>query len=169
MAQIDLKDATIWIRDGSPTPNKIEVKIGEGDFTWEEKVTRQYIKNRGNLDIVRNGDEEQMTVSFSFVWEYIKGTVGSAGIPTVEDVLKRVNSASAWVSTDADACQPYAVDIIINYVPNCSTGDQEVIIFPDFRYETLSHDLKAGTVSCAGGSNAVVPVIYRDIQSTTLF
>ncbi len=168
MAQIDLKNATLWIHDGnSPVTNKIEIKIGEGDFSWEEKVTREYVKDRGNLDIVRNGDEEQMTISFSFVWEYIRGFSGS-GIPTIEDALKGINEASTWISSSSDACEPYSVDLVIHYIPNCSTGDQEQITFPDFRYESLSHSLRDGTISCSGASNATMPIVARANQSTTL-
>ena len=33
--------------------------------------------------------------------------------PTIEDVLKRTGPAAAWVSTDSDACRPFAVDVVI--------------------------------------------------------
>lgn len=169
MAQIDIKDATLWIEDGDSPVNRLEIKIGEGDFSWTETVTREYIKDRGTLDLVRDGDEEQMTVSFAFVWEYITCADASGSTPTIEDALKQKNCASTWVSTSADVCEPYAVDLIIHYIPNCTTGDQEVIRFPDFRYETLDASLRDGTISCAGACNATEPIVDRGTQASSLF
>lgn len=138
--------------------NWIEVKIGEGTLTYSEKRNMQYTLNRGVLDEVREGDEVPMDVKFDFVWDYIKGPA-VAGNPTVTDALNKINLASTWVSSDSDSCRPYAVDLVVLYVPAC-TGDQEEITLPDFRWEDLSHDLKAGTISCSGKCNVkkAVPV-----------
>lgn len=130
----------------------IDVKVGEGTLTFSEKRNMQYTLDRGKLDEVREGDEVPMDVKFDFVWEYIKGPA-IAGNPTVPDALKKIGLASTWISSDADSCKPYAVDLVVLYVPAC-TGDQEEITLPDFRYEDLSFDLKAGTVSCSGKCNA---------------
>jgi hypothetical protein len=48
-AQIDLKNVTIKIVDGATPANELEIKIGEGNLTYSEKVNRQYIKDRGPL------------------------------------------------------------------------------------------------------------------------
>ena len=139
--------------------NWIEVKIGEGTLTYSEKRNMQYTLNRGVLDEVREGDEVPMDVKFDFVWEYIKGPA-VAGAPTVGDALKKLGLASTWASSDSDSCRPYAVDLVVLYVPAC-TGDQEETTLPDFRYEDLSFDLKAGTVSCSGKCNSKQAVSVR--------
>lgn len=154
MAQIDLKNATITIRDGAtPTANELEINIGQGTLTFSEKRTMEYTLNRGALDEVREGDEQPMDVSFDIVWEYVKGTTGTSGVPSPIDALKHINAASTWTSSDSDACRPYAVDLEIAYVPSCSTGNNETIILPDFRYEDLAYDIKAGTIRCSGKCN----------------
>lgn len=165
-AQIDLKNATFKIKDGSSTPNEITVTIGEGNLTWSEKKNIQYTLDRGVLDEVKEGDQVPVDVSFSFTWEYIKGA-SSGATPTVEDALKNTGAAADWTSSDADACRPYAVDLEITYAPTpASCGDMETITLSDFRYESLDHDLRAGTVSCSGKCNITAPTVVREAQST---
>lgn len=170
--QIDLKDATLKLRDGTtPTPNEIEIKIGEGNLTYSENKTIEYTLDRGRLDEVREGDEVPMDVAFDLVWEFIVGNTDSAGVPpTVEDVLKNQNNAAGWISTDADVCRPFAVDVVIEHVPACGAGgvaEQEIITLPDFRYETLDHDLRAGTIAVSGRCNAKTATIVRSDQPST--
>lgn len=160
MAAIDLKNATIKIKDGTtPTPNELEITIGEGNLTYNEKINIIYTKNRGALDEVREGDEEPLEVNFDFVWEFLKANTGDD--PSVEDVLKKRGEASGWVSTDADACRPYAVDIEILYTPPCGGAYLEKIVFPDFRPEQLNHDLRNASVSVSGKCNVTEPTITR--------
>ncbi len=170
--QIDLKDATLKLRDGTtPTPNEIEIKIGEGNLTYSENRTIEYTLDRGLLDEVREGDQVPMDISFDLVWEFIKGDTSSGGAPpTVEDVLKNQGNAATWISTDADVCRPFAIDVVIEHVPSCGVGatvDQEIITLPDFRFETLDHDLRAGTISVTGRSNATAASIVRSAQPST--
>ena len=165
-AQISLKNATVKIKDGGA--QEITVTIGEGNLTYSENVEREYVLDRGNLDTVRDGDDQPVQLSFDFTWEYITSSVSTTGgdYPTVEDALKQAGDASDWVSSDTDACAPYAVDIEVTYAPTPSTcGDKEIITFADFRYETLDHDLRAGTVSCSGRANITKATVVRSVQS----
>lgn len=169
---IDLKDVTIKLIDGTtPTANELEIKIGEGNLTYSESRNIEYILDRGRLDEVREGDEIPMDITFEFVWEFIKGSSDSAGSPpTIEDVLKNIGNAATWISTDSDVCRPFAIDVVLEHVPNCGAGgnvDQEIITLPDFRYESLDHDLRAGQVSVTGRSNAVSASIVRSAQPST--
>ena len=159
-ALIDLKEVTFFLLDGTAvTPKELEIKIGEGDFTWSETSNYDYLKNRGLLDQVRAGDQVPMEINFTFQYEYIKGTTGTAGVPTVEDFLKQKNAAAAYVSTDSDTCAPYCVDIKLRNVPGC--GENEEVTFPDFRYEKLDHNVKSSSISCSGKCNAIEPNITR--------
>lgn len=165
MAQIDLKQATLTIRDGTtPTPNELEVRIGEGNLTYTEAKNMEYKLNRGKLDEVREGDEVPVAVSFDFVWDYIKGSSDSGAVATIEDALKKKNNASTWLSSDSDQCRPYAVDLVILYTPDCSTGDKEEIVLSDFRFESLAHDLGAGTIACSGNCNVTEAETTREAQ-----
>jgi len=162
--QIDLKDCVLYIKDGSDPQNSIEIKIGEGNLTYSEKVEREYTLNRGLLDEVRDGDEQPMDVSFDLTWEYVRGRNSTGATPTVEDALKNQGGAADWTSSDSDQCRPFAVDIVVVNTPDCSTGDVETITLPDFRYEDLSHDLRAGTISCSGRCNATTATATRAAQ-----
>ena len=162
-AQIDMKNATITIKDGGS--NEITLKIGEGNLTYTERKTIEYTLDRGVLDEVREGDEVPVEVRMDVVWEYLTGpsvssTVASGGLPTPEDVLKFRGGASAWASTDSDACRPKSVDIEIVYDPDC-VGDKETITLADFRYEQIDHDARAGTLSCTGRCNIKDATVVR--------
>lgn len=164
MAQFDLKRATVKIVDGDD--NELEVKIGEGTVTYDEKRTIEYQRDRGLLDTCREGDEEPMDVKMDFTWEYVKGNGSGSGSPSIEDALKKINGATAWVSSDTtDPCAPFAVSIVIEYTPLCSgsstAGQNETITLPHFRYESISHDAKAGTCSITGKCNATKATAVR--------
>lgn len=165
---IDLKDVTIKLVDGTtPTANFISIKIGEGNLTYSESRNVEYILDRGLLDEVRLGDQIPVDVTFDFVWEFLTGnTDTSTTLPTIEDALKRVGNASAWASTDSDPCRPFALDIVLEDVPSCTAfgQEQEFITLADFRYDTLDHDLRAGTVAVTGRCNVTEASIVRSAQ-----
>jgi hypothetical protein len=164
--QIDLKDSTFKIKDGtSPTPNEVSIKIGEGTLTFTERKNMDYTLDRGTLDEVREGDEVPMDVKFDFVWEYIKANTSSGGTPTIEDALKQIGNAATWVSSDADTCRPYAVDLeVLNEPTPAACGDKETITLPDFRYEQIDHDPRTGQISVTGKCNAKIATVVRATQ-----
>lgn len=152
MAMFDLKNATLLLRGGT-LGQFIAVLIGNGNITYDEKRPIEYIKDRGLLQTVRLGDEDPMDVKFEFEWIHITAVSGDM-VPTIEDALKQRGPASTWLSSDADACTPYAVDVVIKYLP-CVADTPETTILPDFRYEGLNHDAKTGMISCTGKCNAI--------------
>ncbi len=166
MAVIDLKKVTITLQDGtSPTPLSIEVKVGEGNMSYTEKRTMEYIKDRGLLDTVREGDEVPVEVKLDFQWEYITSDEG-AETPTVEEALKNTGAAEDWVSSAiADSCAPYALDLIFVYDPDCSgddvTDSKETITLKYYRWETLEHDMKSAQVSTSGNCNTTLAQVVR--------
>lgn len=170
---IDLKNVTIKLVDGAtPTPNELEIKIGEGNLTWDETRNVEYILDRGRLDEVRLGDEAPMDVSFDFIWEFLGGDLStSATLPTIEDVLKNRGNAAGWISSDADTCRPFAIDIVLENVPPCGSGgspaEQEIITLPDFRYAGLSHDLRGAAIACTGQCNSTEAISVRSFQPST--
>lgn len=138
-AQIDIKFATVMIAS-------VEVKIGEGNLTYSEKRTIEYTLDRGILDEVREGDEVPVDVSFDFTWTVMTG--GS-----IIDAIK--GTGTGYTSSDSDACRPYACDIEVTYTPQPSgCGSASSVTLPDFRWESLDYDLRAGQISCSGKCNA---------------
>lgn len=155
-AQIDLKQTRLKIRDGTtPLANSIDIKIGEGNFTFSELRNIEYTLDRGLLSEVREGDQVPMDVAFDFIWEYITGAAGSGEVPLIHDVLNFEGNASDWISTDSDPCNPPALDLLIYYEPSCTgiVGDKEIITIADFRWEELSFDLRNATVAVSGRAN----------------
>ena len=164
--KIDLKRCVLSILDGSTPAEEIDITVGEGNLTYVERKNMNYVLDRGVLDDVVEGDEVPIDVSFEFTWEYISGqTSGSGATPTIEDALKQLNLASTWVSTDADACRPYSVDLRVVHTPSpANCGDIETTTLSDFRHEELNHDLRAGTVSCTGKCNVTEATVARTAQ-----
>ncbi|KKM81510.1 hypothetical protein LCGC14_1329140 [marine sediment metagenome] len=142
------------------TGSLIAVRIGEGNMTYDETKNRDYILDRGIIDTVRPGDDVPMDVSFDFVWEYITAVTDSA-VPTIEDALKQRGEASAWVTTSSDECEEYCVDLEIHYDPQCGGTNSEKIVFPFFRYEKLTHNIKDSQISCTGKCNATEATATR--------
>ncbi len=143
--------------------NTIEVKIGEGTLTYTEKRNMEYRRDRGLLNTVREGDEEPVEVSLDFEWEFLRSSTGEA--VTIEEALKQTGAAADWVSSSADVCEPYAVDIVVTYIPPCDDADTEVIVLQDFRWETLDHNLKDGQISVKGNCNVKEAVVTREAQA----
>jgi hypothetical protein len=160
MAAIDLKKAVFTIKDGASS--EVTVKIGEGNLTFSEKRTMDYVLDRGVIDTVKEGDEVPVEVKFDFMWEYIAGTSSASGL------IDAIKGTSPLVSTDTDACRPFACDLELVYSPTPVTcGDKETITFPDFRWESLEYDLKAATISCSGKCNVTEITTVRETQTPT--
>jgi hypothetical protein len=143
-------------------PNTLEIKVGDGTLTYSETKNREYKLNRGKIDKVRDGDEGPVEVNTTFAWTYIKAYTTDT-IPSVEDVLKNRGPAASWVST-GQGCDPYSINLVIKNAPKACVGEthpNETILFPEFRYEKLDHDAKAGTVSMSGKCNATEPTVTR--------
>jgi hypothetical protein len=140
-------------------PQRIEVKIGEGNLTYTETRNMEYLLDRGDLDTVKEGDQVPMEVSLEFTYEHV--TTGTGEVISPVDAVKRKGSASEWVSTSPDLCEPFSVDIIIEHNTPCGTAQDEKTTFPDFRYETLNFDLSAATISVQGKCNATEPEVER--------
>lgn len=141
-------------------PHELEVNIGEGTLTYSEKRKIKYVLNRGRLDTVRQEDEEPVDVRIDFMWEFIRAVSGS-GTPTVEDALKNRGEAATWISSSADPCEPFALDIEVEYIPPCTGEYREIITLNDYRYESLDHDTKAGTLSTSGKCNITEATVVR--------
>jgi len=141
-------------------PNELLLVIGEGNLTWNEKQNMEYVRNYRKISFVRQGDEDPTDVSFDLIWEYLSSQ--SSNPPTPYEALKQLNNASSWVTSGSDACEPYSVDVEVEYIPPCSaTGATEYIKFKEFRQESIQGDVKQGTLSVSGKCKVTAPVLTR--------
>jgi hypothetical protein len=140
-------------------PQQLEIKIGDGNLTYTEANEYEYDLDRGVLDTVRAGDQVPLDLSLDFVYEYI--TTGTGETISPMDALKGIGGASGWVSSSADPCEPYAVDVEVVHTPLCTTQEIETTVFPDFRSESREPDLGEAAVSVSGRCNAVQPTVTR--------
>jgi len=157
-----LKDCELTIADNAAA-NSIVVKMGEGNLTWTENTEVEYLLDRGIIDTVRLGNQVPMDVSFEGRFTAITAYAGApADDPTLIEALTNSGAASAWVSTGG-ACEPYAVDLIIECDRTCTSGTDmdEIITFSDFRQESIGGDFQAGQISVSGKCNVQRPTSIR--------
>jgi len=142
---------------------RIEIKVGEGNLTWTETKEYEYLRERGDLDTVKEADEQPVEMSMEFVYEYIKTQSGQT--ITATDALKRQGEAAEWVSSSSDLCEPYCVDVLAKHCVPCGTDEDEDVLFTDFRYESLDFDVSAATIAVSGRCNVSEPTVTRSTDA----
>lgn len=157
-AVYDLKECTLYLRDGDSPPNELEFKFDEGNLTYSRKRNIEYRKDRGILDETREGDEEPLEVSLEGRFNCV---VSSSGDPlSVTEFLEMTGNGSSLVSTGGP-CQPSAIDLVLEVDHDCDGVDDEIVTFPEFRFEDIGGDFRAGTLSISGKCNVVRPTSVR--------
>lgn len=148
--------------DGDPItflPQRLEIKIGEGDLSWSETRELIYDRDRDRLDTVRLGQEQPVSVDLAFTFEYVTTQSGQAITPA--DAVKNVGGAVEWISSSSDACEPYAVDIYVVHDVPCGTDHDQDFLFPDFRWESLEYSMQDATIAVTGQCNATEVITTR--------
>lgn len=145
-------------------PQRLEIQVGEGEISWSETREFIYDRDRDVLDTVRQGQDQPMSVDIAFTFEYV--TASTDATPTPVDALKRQGEASEWVSSSSDLCEPYAVDVIILHCVPCGTDEDQEILLPDFRYETLDYSVNDAAISVSGQCNATDAVVTRSANDS---
>lgn len=140
-------------------PQRLTIKVGEGNLTYTESKEYEYLLDRGDLDTVREGDAQPLEVSLEFVYEFV--TTGTNEAVTPVDALKNINGANEWVSASSDLCEPYCVDVVVLHDPPCGTAQNETTTLPDFRYESLEFNMSDATIAVSGRCNVVGASIAR--------
>lgn len=126
----------------------LEAKVGDGNITYDTERQLEYERDRGQIDAVVEGDDVPVAVNLDLTYEWLTAATGVT-IPTPKDVLKKRGAAADWVTAGANPCEPYAINVEIDYKPPCNV-EHEITIFPEFRVETLSHDLQQSTIAARG-------------------
>lgn len=139
-------------------PQLLEIQIGDGDLSWTETREFNYDLDRGQLDTVRQGDDQPVEVELAFTFEYVTTESGKTVTPV--DALKRTGEASEWVSSSADACEPYAVDIYAVHCISCGSDQDQDFLMSDFRWESLDYSVADASISVSGRCN------ITDVTST---
>jgi len=132
-------------------PQRLTVKIGDGDLTWTEARDFIYDLDRDLLDTVRQGEEQPLEIDLNFVYDFVTTESGQTITPV--DALKRIGEATEWVSSSSDLCEPYAVDIFVVNCQPCGTDEDEELLFSDFRYESLEYSIRDATIGVSGRCN----------------
>lgn len=137
----------------------LNIKVGDGNVSWDETLNYEYEMDRGHIDAVVEGDDEPLSVTLDMVYEFVTAVTGS-GVPTPEDVLKRRGEAADWITTGADACEPFAVDLEIDHQPPCD-DEHEITTFPEFRWDNVAHDIGQASLNVRARCNVIEPTTIR--------
>ena len=132
-------------------PQRIAIKIGEGDLSWTEAREIIYDRDRSLLDTTRLGDEQPVEVDLAFIFDFVATESGQAITPI--DALKRIGEASEWVSSSSDLCEPYAIDIYVVHCVPCGSEQDQDFTFADFRYESLEYSIQDASIAVSGSCN----------------
>jgi hypothetical protein len=147
-------DVITWL------PQRIFARIDDGaDFSYTESYDPQIDTERGFLSNAREGTEQPMTVSTAFVWDWFRASTG--GDVTFYEALNQLGEAASWITTAADPCEPYAVDLFLFDRPDCGSEQAEVYFFRNFMKTSVSPGLSSASVSLEGRCVAVRPDISR--------
>ena len=146
----------------SITTQQLYVKIGEGNLTYTEHHDYQYLLDRGWFDTVREPKQVPLDVKVDAVYEHIASETGEFVSPM--EALKGEGRASEWVSSSSDPCEPYCIDVLVEYVPPCSPLQAETSRFPMFRAETREINFSAATIAFTGKCFVQEPIITRPNQ-----
>lgn len=144
-------------------PQRLEIQVGDGEISWTEAREFIYDLDRDVLDTVRQGADQPMAVDIAFTFEYVTASTGLT--PTPVDVLNRDGEASEWVSSSSDLCEPYAIDVVILHCVPCGTDEDQEILLPDFRYESLDYSVNDAAISVSGQCNATRATVTRSTNT----
>ncbi|MGA9057812.1 MAG: hypothetical protein WB763_15015 [Terriglobia bacterium] len=140
-------------------PQQLDIKIGDGNLTYTEHRDYTYLLDRGWLDTVREPKDVPMDVKLDAVYEHIVSATGEHVCPM--EALKGTGAASEWVSSSPDQCEPYCIDVEVEYTPPCAPSQGETTLFPMFRAETREINYSAATIVWTGKCKAREPIVTR--------
>lgn len=153
--------------DGLPTAGDtltitgrcLDIKVGDGNISWDETYNYEYEMDRSRIDSVVEGDDEPLSVTLDLVYEFVTAVTGSL-VPTPEDVLKKRGEATDWITAGADPCEVFAVDVEVDHAPPCA-AEHEITTFPEFRWDNISHDLGQASLNVRARCKTIEPTTIR--------
>ena len=146
-------------------PRRLEFEPEGGEFEWGQTRERIIRKPRGIIKGSRRGVEQEMTVTTSFPFEFLRAqTTATDELDelTPYEVLEQEGFASDWMpSSHGGECEPYSIDLVIVDKPDCLSQQAQVWIFPQFDYTDLGPTVSEGIINLTGACVATKPITYR--------
>ena len=133
----NLRDAQLFIIDGTGTPNVLQIPIMDGNLAWTFHNPTVTVLNRGKLYNRRTGNDKEVDASFEFTFSQYAYASGGSGTPSVRDALTQKGGASAWVSTDI-SCDVYATNLVFEIADPTNPTMSEQIVLPYFCVDSIA-------------------------------
>ena len=161
-----LRDGVLTIKDGTATPQTVDIILGTGNITWDVSTPNDYENDRGIVATgqVRKAEEVALSVNITARFIDILSDTGEEITPYEAVYGLGAAATATWVTTGADNCEPYAVDLSLVFTPACSGGTAktaETIVLPEFRADSCAFDPTAGTIVIVGKCKVVHPTVTR--------
>lgn len=152
-------DAISWL------PRRLEFEPEGGEFEWSQTRERIIRKPRGQIKGSRKGVEQEMNVTTSFPFEFLRAQTTATDMLdelTPYEVLEQEGFASDWMpSSHGGVCEPYSIDLVIVDKPACLSEQAQVWIFPQFDYTDLGPTVSEGIINLTGSCVATKPITQR--------
>ena len=137
---INFKEATLTLFDKNA--QSLIVRTGRGNYTFVEKDVVQYETGRGLLSrgLAKPLAGHPVEFTFDAVWETLSGI-------SPNEVF---SGSTNWVSTAKDSCEPFAVDLKLDYLK--LSGRLETLTLIEFRKESATHVLRDALINFKGSA-----------------
>lgn len=180
---IDIRNCIVFLKTlALDTGNLVfmAIKIGDGQLSFTESQAFTPILNRGKLDDIRSGDQQQVALNINgratFFLSNIEGPAQDETY-TANEILRGIEYGNIddhgrpkfrgtredWLT--AYGCPPYCADVEIHNNPGLACPDTEAVgeamLFRYFRVESINPDLSAGNVSISGNCHITQPMLAR--------
>lgn len=142
-------------------PNFVEAVIGDGNLTFKESQTVEYVLDRGVLDTTREGDEVPLEFTLDIRFSYIAAQSTDIN-PSFIEALHFEGLAAGWIATNNDTCStPKSVDIRIFHDTPCTGVEDEIITLAKACWEEKDYNIGDGGISITGKCNVKRPTVVR--------
>lgn len=122
----NMRDCSVFIQDGTETPNEIELAYSDGNFKYSVARNIQQILDRGRLSELKLGNDAPIEGSFSKKYDQMIAKTTDAN-PSPYEAMMGIGAAAHWTST-SNYCGVYTFRLKLKCYDECA-GEYEVTTF----------------------------------------
>ena len=160
----NLRDGQLVISDGTGTPLTLTLALDNGDLSWSSPESDVQIKDRGNLDHVRDGDQEAIELSFSSMWtNLVNASEAGASAGSANVLYEMIENEGSTYTSVAQAGEKYQLKYAFTVTDPAAGANTELIEFNSVYKQNLecSEGDDANTLSFSGISYETAPTITQ--------
>jgi len=155
----NLRDGAISVNDGASAT--LTLTLENGDLNWEEPSDTVEVKDRGDLDHTRPGDQMSCPLSFSLIWkQLIANTVNSSD---GEAFYEFVNNIGSSYSSTSAVGEQFTLEYVFTITDPSSGTNTETVTFAKVYKDRLNmnEDGDGNLINFSGVDYETKPTIAR--------